>query len=67
MTLRQLIVEALAAAEINGYMHVLILMTDDQLTDDLMDFDADIGKYPRDDVLETVMEIRAESKHRKVW
>jgi hypothetical protein len=58
MVLRQLIEQALASAEINGYLPDLKVMTVEQLTDDLMDFDADIAQYPRVEVLEAVMEVR---------
>lgn len=59
MTLPDAIAAAMASAAENGYTSHLEALTDEQLTDDLMDCDADVAKFPRSLVLDAVATYRS--------
>jgi hypothetical protein len=60
MTTLEMVREALRNATEGGHAEALAAMTDEQLTDDLMDCDSDVACCRRDHVLKAVSRIRGD-------
>ena len=62
MTIESDVRQAILNAYANGYKQVIKAMTDEELADDLQEYDSAISSFTKEEVLAVVKKIREEEK-----